>query len=270
MSRREFEAHLYYEEGEAAMRHLFRVAAGLDSLVVGENEILGQLREAFRLANEKGHVHSLLYRLFEKTLKLGKEVRTVTKINEGAVSIPAVAVELAQKIFGQLSGEKVMVLGTGQMGELTLQNLSQSGAEPLYVVSRSAESGQEVANRFGLQWLSMDAWASALTEVDILIASTAAPHVIVHPPQVRDAMARRRNRPLLLIDIAVPRNIEDDVHKLEDVYLYNIDDLQGVSAANLKLRQREVKQAEALAEKEVVFFRGWLERLKAPPNARTF
>ncbi len=266
----EFLPFLYRWQGKYAVRHLFRVAVGLDSLVIGENEILGQLREAFRLANQLETVHSLLYRLMEKALKIGKDVRTQTKINEGAVSIPSVAVELAEKIFGRLAGEKVMVLGTGEMSQLTLKNLKEAGACALYVVSRSEERGRLVAAEAEAEWVSLDGWYDYLAAVDILIASTAAPHPIVHFQQVGEVMKRRRHRPLFLIDIAVPRDIEPEVHSIDDVYLYNIDDLKSVAAANLKLRRREIEAADKLVEEAVLNFQSWLEQLAARPTLERF
>ncbi len=268
--RETFLHHLYQYEGKDAVRHIFRVASGLDSLVVGENEILGQLREAFLKAKEMGTVHSLLYRLMEKALKVGKEVRTETRINEGAVSVPSVAVELAEKIFGKLHGQKVMVLGTGEMGELTLKNLRNSGAEALCVVSRNRERGERLADLFGAEWVSLEGWDKHLAQVDILIASTAAPHPIVHFAQVEQLMKIRRNRPLFLIDIAVPRDIEAEINTLGDVYLYNIDDLKSVADANLKLRRAEVRSAERLAEEAVTRFQAWLEQLTARPTLERF
>ena len=265
-----YQSYLYRHEGKSAIHHLLRVAAGLDSLVVGENEILGQLRDAFRMANEVRSVHSLLYRLIEKALKLGKDVRTQTKINEGAVSIPSVAVELAEKIFGKLSGEKIMVLGTGEMSELTLKNLKSAGAQARYIVSRNQARGETVAAEFDSQWISFDDWPPYLEHVDILIAATSAPHPIVHADQVRKTMGKRRHRPLFLIDIAVPRDIDPQVNAIDDVYLYNVDDLKGVSASNLRLRRREIQAAELMIERALVDFQGWLEQLKARPTLERF
>lgn len=265
-----FQPYLYRHEGKSAIHHLFRVTAGLDSLVIGENEILGQVRDAFRMANEIKTVHSLLYRLIEKALKLGKEVRTATKINEGAVSIPSVAVELAEKIFGKLSGEKIMVLGTGEMSELTLKNLKNAGAEALYIVSRNQERGEAVASEFGSQWVSIEKWEQYLAQVDILIAATSAPHPIVHHDQVKKVMDQRRHRPLFLIDIAVPRDVEANVNSIDDVYLYNVDDLKGVSAANLRLRRKEIQAAETMIERALLDYQGWLEQLKARPTVERF
>lgn len=265
-----YQNEFYRYEGKSAIHHLFRVASGLDSLVVGENEILGQLRDAFRMANEARSIHSLLYRLIEKSLKLGKDVRTQTKINEGAVSIPSVAVELAEKIFGRLSGEKIMVLGTGDMSELTLKNLRSAGGHASYVVSRNQERGEVVAKEFDSQWVAYDQWSEYLEHVDILIAATSAPHPIVHPEQVKKAMAKRRQRPLFLIDIAVPRDIDPQVNAIENVYVYNVDDLKGVSAANLRLRRKEIQAAEVMVERALLDYQGWLEQLKARPTMERF
>lgn len=266
----EFAPYLYRFEGKEAVRHLFRVAAGLDSLVVGENEILGQLRDAFRTANDFRSAHSLLYRLMEKALKVGKDVRSATRINEGAVSIPSVAVELAEKIFGRLNGEKVMVLGTGEMSALTLSNLNSGGARALFVVSRSAERGEPLAAEYGARWVSLDHWEEHLAAVDILIASTAAPHPIIHYDAVKRVMEARRYRPLFMIDIAVPRDVDPRVNSIDDVYVYNIDDLKGVAASNLRLRRAEMQAAEELVERAVVDYQAWLEQLKARPVLEQF
>ena len=264
--RGQFECFAYRREGQEAIEHLFRVASGLDSMVVGENEILGQLREAFRQACEAGAVDSFLYRWVQRALQVGKLIRTKTKINEGAVSIPSVAVELAEKIFGRLSGEKVMVLGTGEMSELTLENLRKAGAEALYVMSRNEEHGRLLAESYGARWISHEDWNELLAEIDILIASTSAPHPIVKKERVELAMARRRRRPLFLIDIAVPRNIEPGIDELDDVHLYNIDDLEGLAQSNLRLRRKEVREAEHYVMRAVEEFQAWVEQLEAGPT----
>lgn len=262
--------YLYRHEGKYAVHHLFRVAAGLDSLVIGENEILGQIRDAFKLANEAKTVHSLLYRLMEKALKVGKDVRSKTKINEGAVSIPSAAVELAEKIFGKLSGEKIMILGTGEMSSLALKNLKSAGAEASYIVSRNKGRGEVLAMEYGAEWIGIEDWPDRLSRVDILIASTSAPHPIVRYDQVKKVMTKRRHRPLFLIDIAVPRDIEAHVNSLDDVYLYNVDDLKGIAASNLKLRRKEIEVSEAMVQEALLDYQGWVERLKARPTMERF
>jgi glutamyl-tRNA reductase len=177
-----------------------------------------------------------------------------------------VAVELAEKIFGRLAGEKVMVLGTGEMSELTLSNLRKAGGEALYVMSRSEERGRSLAESFGARWLSHEEWFRFLNDVDIVIASTSAPHPILKKEMVTRAMESRRNRPLFLIDIAVPRNIEAEINSLDDVYLYDIDDLQGVAQANLRLRRKEVREAEAHVINAIEEFLAWVEGLEAGPT----
>lgn len=268
--REEFLPFVFYRENDEMVRHLFRVASGLDSLVVGENEILGQLREAFRLANTAGSIHAFLCRLLEKALKIGKDIRTKTKINEGALSIPSVAVELAQKIFGRLTGEKVLVLGTGEMGLMTLRNLKHSGAEIMCVASRNPETGRKVATEFGAEWMSAETWPEKMEAIDILIASTSAEQAIVRSEQIKLLMKKRRHRPLFLIDIGVPRNVEPAVNTLDDVYLYNIDDLKSVAQSNLKLRQREIQDSEQMVEEAVLNFKSWKEQLQARPVLQKF
>ncbi len=266
IDRSRFEGYAYRLEGAPAIEHLFRVAAALDSMVVGENEILGQLREAFRAAQEAGTVDSFLYRWAERALRVGKLVRTKTRIGEGALSIPSVAVELAEKIFGDLSGKKIMVLGTGEMSELALGHLREAGAETLYVMSRNEERGRLLAESFGARWVSKEEWDNFLVPIDILITSTAAPHPIVKFETVKRVIDKRRHRPLFLIDIAVPRNIESEVHSLDDVYLYNIDDLQEVAQANLRLRAKEIREAEAYIREAVEEFQAGVEQLEAGPT----
>lgn len=255
----------YHLKNIDMIRHLFRVAAGLDSLVVGENEILGQLKTAFREAHEAGAVHSVLYRLVEKALKAGKDVRTRTKISEGAVSVPSAAVELAEKIFGNLSGEKVMVIGSGEMAALALDNLKTAGAVPAYVASRNRETGSNLAQKFGAEWIALENVSAHLARVDIVLSSTGSPEPILRFEQVREAIEERRRKPLFLIDIAVPRDIDSQVHQLEGVYLYNVDDLKSVTEANLHLRQKQIAEAEKIVTLAMHEFESWLESLRARP-----
>lgn len=262
---REIEPCLYHYSDDAAVRHLYRVASGLDSMVVGENEILGQLREAFRVASDMGTAHSVLFRLFEKTLKIGKDVRTKTKINEGAVSVPSVALDLAQKIFN-LSEEKVMVLGTGEMSLQICQGLKRAGAEIAYAAGRDFEKTRRFAMDFGAQPIVLGEWNEKLFETDILITSTSAQEPIVFRGEIQKQMEARKHRPLFIIDIALPRNVEPDVHTLEDVYLYNVDDLKQVAAENVKLRRREIQFAEELIDEAVISFKSWATQVEARPT----
>ena len=270
INRSQFEDSLYYHEGTEAIEHIFRVGAGLNSLVIGENEILGQLRDGFKLATSCGSVHSLLYRLLEKVLKTGKDVRAESKITRGAVSIPSVAVELAQKIFGSLENQKVMVIGTGEMATLTLKNLTQSGAPIHSIVSRNREKGEDLATQFHCKWVGLEDWHKELAEIDILVTSTSAPQPIITFDQIQSVMMKRKSSPLFLIDIAVPRDVEAEVDKLEDVYLYNVDDLQGVANANLRLRKQEVTFVEKRVVEAVDNFKAWMEQLSSRPTMERF
>ncbi|MBN1687994.1 MAG: glutamyl-tRNA reductase [Candidatus Omnitrophica bacterium] len=256
---------IYRYEGREVIHHLFRVAGGLDSMVIGENEILGQVRDAFLFARKKKAVGPWLHRLMEKALKVGKQIRTETKINQGAVSIPSVAVELARKIFGKIESENVMVLGTGEMSGLTLENLKASGARILYVVSRHESRGKQMAETFGAQWIPLGEWENYLGTVDILIASTSAPGPVVRCEQIERVMAKRNHRPLFLIDIGVPRNIEPHIQNIQDVYLYNIDDLKSLAASNLRSRREEIQSAEGLIDQAVSDYEIWAEQWKAKP-----
>jgi glutamyl-tRNA reductase len=268
--RNQFESYLYRYEGREAMKHLFRVSTGLDSLVVGEDEILGQMKDAFRLASEAGSIHSLLYRLLEKALKVGKDVRTETKINEGAVSIPSVVVDLARKIFGSIKDRQVLVLGTGEMAVLILKCLKKEGVKSPCVISRSKEKGEMLSREFGAHWVPFDGWEQHLASADIMIASTACPHPIVQFHAVKDVIESRHHRPLFLIDISVPRNIVPEVNLLDDVHLYNIDDLKGVGDANLRMREKEIQAAESIIDKAVTEYEVWFDQLKARPTMERF
>ncbi len=238
--------------------------------MLGENEILGQLRSAFRTAVELSALHSLLYRLTEKALKVGKDVRTRTHINEGATSIPSVVAALARKIFGKLSGRKVMVLGTGEMSTMTLRCLRDAGAKALCVISRNREKGEQIGKQFGADCVSFDGWEQYLASVDILIASTACPHPIVGLTQVRAAMESRAHRPLFLIDISVPRNISPEVNLLNGVSLYNIDDLKSEADSNLRSREKEISAAERMIDKAVADYMAWTDRFRAKPALERF
>ena len=257
--------YLYRYRGHEAAKHLFRVSSGLDSLVIGENEIYGQIRHAFRIANELKTLDSILYQLIERSLRLGKRVRSETKISEGAVSVSSIAVELAEKIFGKLTGERVLILGTGKMSELTMKHLVKAGAGEITVASRTYERALELSQKFGAKPIGFDAWLRALRTSDIVISSTSAPHPIVKFEDVESVMKERRHKPLFFIDIAVPRDVESRVGEIDDVYLYDIDDLKTVSEANLRLRKKEIAKCEIIIERELESFDQWYEFLEAGP-----
>ncbi len=260
-----YRSYLNFYHGRDVAEHLFRVASGLDSLVVGENEIYGQIRNAFRLANEIGSLDSILYQLVERALRTGKRARSETKISEGSVSVSSIAVELAEKIFGKLTGERVLILGTGKISELTMKHLVKAGAGEITVTSRTYERALELSQKYGAKPIGFDGWLSALRTSDIVISSTAAPHSIVKFEDVKSIMDARRHKPLFFIDIAVPRDIESRVGEIDDVYLYDIDDLKTVSEENLRLRKKEVLKCEAIIEHELESFDQWYEFLEAGP-----
>jgi len=259
-SRTEIEKHLYVLRHADVVKQLFRVASGLDSMIVGEPQIGGQVRTAFSVAQQIGALDSFLTQLFENTMRVAKKVRTETGVGEHAVSVPYAAVELAKKIFADLHGLQVLLLGAGDMGELTAEHLHQQNVRQVFVANRSYDRAAELARRFEGQAVQFDRLEEHLAECDIVIASTAAPHFVIEPEQVTRALEIRRKRNLFLIDLSVPRNINPDVARIDGAYLYNVDDLQQVADANLELRQQKARDAEQIVAKEVDAF---LKRLVA-------
>jgi glutamyl-tRNA reductase len=246
-----FEGHLYRLESREAIEHLFRVAASLDSMVVGEPQILGQLKSAYAIARIEGTVGGLLEQVMTRAFGVAKRVRTETGIGQMAVSVSYAAVELARSIFDTLKGRSVMIIGSGKMGELAAKHLHRSGAKRILVTNRTWERAQEMAAAFKGQAIEYSRFTSVLPEVDIVIASSGAPNYILHPADMQRVMAARKNKPMFLIDIAVPRNIDPGVNKLEGVILYDVDDLAGVVNENIKERTRQAEQAEAIVREEV-------------------
>ena len=247
-------AHLYSHEGQAAIRHLFRVVASLDSMVVGESQILGQVKEAFATAMDCGTVGSLLQRCLPRAFQIAKRVRSETDIARSSASVASAAVDLAAQIFGELRGRTVLVIGAGKMGDLSARHLRAAGVERLCVVNRTRARADELAQR--LQGTAYD-WAELdrlLAEVDIVICSTGASEPVLKRERVGRAMRARRGRWLFLIDIAVPRDVEPDVGRIENVYLYDVDALEEVVRANLDGRTREAHKAEQIVDGEVARF----------------
>jgi glutamyl-tRNA reductase len=243
--------YLYrYEDGEA-IRHLFRVAASLDSMVVGEPQILGQLKAAYALAKEHGAVSGFLDTLLTRAFNVAKRVRSETEIGSNAVSISYAAVELAREIFGSLGDKKIMIVGAGKMSELAARHLRRSGASQIYVTNRTYERAVEMARLFEGKIVDYTRFMSALPEVDIVIASSGAPHYIIIRDDMKKVIEARRNRPMFLIDIAVPRNIEPSINELDNVFLYDIDDLHRVVETNLQGRKESAEEAEAIILEEV-------------------
>jgi glutamyl-tRNA reductase len=265
-TRAELEKHLYILRHGDVVKHLFRVAAGLDSMIVGEPQIGGQVRKTFTTAQEMGTLDTLLTQLYENTMRVSKKVRTDTGIGEHAVSVPYAAVELAKKIFGDLRGLHVLLLGAGDMGELTAEHLHQQQVRQVFVGNRNYERAKELANRFRGSAVAFDQVDEHLGRCDIVIASTAAPHYLIEAEHVARALEVRRNRSLFLIDLAVPRNISPAVAEIDGAYLYNVDDLQQVADANRGLRERKAVDAEQIVLREVESFRKRLVAQDAVPT----
>jgi glutamyl-tRNA reductase len=261
-ARGELEKHVYILRHSDVLKHLFRVASGLDSMIVGEPQIAGQVRAAFQASRERGALDSLL----SQTMRVAKKVRTDTGIGEHAVSVPYAAVELARKIFGDLRGLQVLLLGAGEMGELTAEHLSAFGLEQIFVANRSYDRALELADRFQGQAIKYEGIEPYLATCDIVIASTAAPHFVVERGHVEKALATRRRRSLFLIDLCVPRNIEPSIAGIDGAYLYNIDDLQHVADANREIRQQRAGEAEEIVDREVDAFRRRLIAQDAVPT----
>ncbi len=238
-------------EQRAAIEHLFRVASSLDSMVVGEPQILGQLKAAFTAAKTEGAVGGILELILSRAFFVAKRVRTETGIGHMAVSVSYAAVELARKIFGSLAGKKIMIVGGGKMSQLAARHLRRSGASHLFVTNRTPERASQLAELFQGTAVDYLRFTAMLPEVDILIASSAAPHFILSVDDMQRVIAARKNRPIFLIDIGVPRNIQPEVNKIDNVFLYDIDDLQGVVSSNLREREREAAHAEQIVQQEV-------------------
>lgn len=250
-SQLDFRYHMYVHEGANALRHLFRVSAGLDSMVLGETEITGQVKQAYETAHAGGLTGGVLNRVFQKAMQTAKEIRTRTNIGRGATSVGSVAVELAEKIFGdQLARQTVIIIGAGQMGETCVRHLAKKGAQSVLVANRNLERAQQLAAEFGGQAMHFDDCLTAMANADIVVASTGCPKTLLHKPEIEKLMQARRQRPLFLIDIAVPRNIAADVQDIDNVYLYNIDDLEALVRENVRLREQDLALCSQIIEQK--------------------
>ena len=247
----DFEPYLYVREGDEAVRHLFSVAGGLDSMVLGETEITGQLKHAYQTAQESKLTGRVLNRAFQTALQTAKEIRTNTQVGRGSTSIGSVAVDLAGKIFaGDLSDKTVMIIGAGKMGEACVRHLSKKGARSVLVSNRSFDRAVNLANEFGGRAIRFDGCLEAMAQADIVVSSTGSPQTILHREDVDRVMSARRNRPLFLIDIAVPRDIDPEIQHLDNVYLYNIDHLEKLVRENLRLREAELARCREIIEEK--------------------
>jgi glutamyl-tRNA reductase len=237
---------LYTLSEPQSIHHLFKVACGLDSMVLGETEILGQLKKAYDLALQHQHTGPRLNKAFQRAFNVAKHVRTETSIQRGSISVGSVAVELAEKIFSSLDGRHVMVIGAGDTSEKTARALMSRGAKSIVVANRSFDRAQALAAEFGGRAVNFDDWSGEFGHIDIAISSTAAPHHILNRAKLEPLMKLRKNRPLLLVDIAVPRDIDPEVNLMPNVYLYNIDDLQAIAEDYLQQRKEEIVRCEKI------------------------
>ncbi len=259
---------LYIYNDQEAIRHIFRVGASLDSMMVGEPQILGQVKDAYRIAVDNKSSSVILNRLMHRTFSLAKRIRTETGIAGSAVSISFAAVELAKKIFGDLTGKGVLLIGAGEMAELAATYLLNNNVAQMLVTNRTFSRAVELAEQFQGSAISFDETESQLLRVDIIITSTASPEPIISFDQVRRIMKGRKNRPLFFIDIAVPRNVESRVNEIGNVFVYDIDDLKGIIDDNVGKRQAEAMKAERMVDEEVLKFSAWLRTLKVVPTIR--
>ncbi|MBI5231503.1 MAG: glutamyl-tRNA reductase [Coriobacteriales bacterium] len=266
LDRHELVRYLYISEGEAVVRHLFRVVASLDSMVLGEAQILGQVKDAYQYSLDGGGSQRIFNKLFRQSFEVGKRVRTETDIGENAVSISYAAVELAKKVFDNLDGRTILVLGAGKMSELTAKHLVANGVHNVLVANRTFERAVELAERFDGEAIPYEDLFTRLRETDILISSTAATHYVVTKDKVAPSLRGRRGEPLFMIDIAVPRDIDPACNDLDDVFLYDIDDLNGVVESNLEERMREAQRAEVIIEEEISSFERWIESMEVVPT----
>ena len=262
-SEADFSEHIYVKEGEEAVRHLFAVAGGLDSMVLGETEITGQVKQAYQAAQEAKLTGRITNRLFQTALQTAKEIRTQTGIGRGATSVGSVAVELAERIFDRnLSQKTVMIIGAGKMGEACVRHLAKKGARSVLVSNRSHERAVNLAQEFGGRAVRFDDCLKGMTEADIVVSSTGSPLTILHRAELAQVMQARRNRPLFLIDIAVPRDIDADVQQLANVYLYNVDHLESLVRENVKLRTQELARCQTIIAEQT---KALMTKLNPPP-----
>jgi glutamyl-tRNA reductase len=268
MSERELAPHLYEHVDGDALRHVLRVASSLDSMVVGEPQILGQTKEAWQRAVECAAAGPILGRLFQQALATGKRVRTETRLAERPVSVARLAVDLARQIFEDLSGKSALLVGAGDMIELALEALRGAGLESIRVANRTAERAAALAARFGASAHGLDELARLLPEVDVVLTSIGGDPPVLGPELVGGALRARRDRPMFVIDLGVPRNVDPAIDALDTVYRYDIDDLGALAQENVELRRQETVRAEAIVEEQRQLFDGWLSALRAVPTIR--
>ncbi|ASK63050.1 glutamyl-tRNA reductase [Virgibacillus phasianinus] len=261
----EFSSYLRIEESDGVVEHLFKVAAGLDSMVLGETQILGQVKQAFLTAQKMKTTGTILNELFKQAITFAKKAHKETAISEHAVSISYAAVELAKKIFGDLQNKHIVIFGAGKMGELAVKNLQGSGATKITMINRTFEKAVELAEKFGAVSEHAENLMDVLHDADILISSTGADSVVITREMLDPIQRKRKGSPLFLVDIAVPRDIDPEVGKLDSIFLYDIDDLQDIVDQNLASRQKAAESIAVMVEKEIVTFKEWLQTLGVVP-----
>lgn len=257
--------YLFIKEDDVAIEHLFRVTCGLDSMILGETQILGQVRDSFLLAQTHHTTGTMFNELFKEAVTLAKKAHSETAINENPVSISYAAVELSKQIFGRLEDKHILIVGAGKMSELTAQHLNSQGVSKITVMNRTFEKAVELAKRFSGQASDMSEMAGALVEADILISSTGARGYILNSGFVKSVVKQRKGRPLFIVDIAVPRDIDPDINDIEGIFLYDIDDLEGIVQANLEGRKEAAEEINLFIEEQLVLFKQWLQTLGVVP-----
>jgi glutamyl-tRNA reductase len=262
----EFEQHLYFYHCDKAAEHFFNVIASLDSMVIGETQILGQVKDAYRIAVEMGNTGTILNKLFHLGIEAGKRVRAETKISDGILSISSAAVDLAKKVLGNLSTRTAMVIGAGEMSVLTAKHLAAAGIKKMYFANRTIENAQPLAEQFGGGALLLDEKDTVLAECDIVISSTCAPHFIITPDGIKTVMAQRKHRALFCIDIAAPRDIHPDVGRIPNVFLFTIDDLSQVVSENSRSRENEIGKTREIVQEELEKYYAWFRTQKVLPT----
>lgn len=262
----QFENSLYQYVGDQAVRHTLQVAASLDSMVVGEPQILGQMKEAYRRATVEKTSGVILNKLLHRTFFVAKKIRTETGIGDHAVSISYAAIELGKKIFGDLEGKRVMLVGAGEMAELAVEHLIRNRAGTITVANRTFSRGVELADRFRGKAIKFEEIIDCIQAVDIVISSTGATEYVLRRDQIKEAMKSRRNRSLFFIDIAVPRDIDPDINRINNAYVYDIDDLKGIVDENIQDRNREAVKAQRIIDEAVIGFRKWYDTLAVVPT----
>ncbi|WP_227936695.1 glutamyl-tRNA reductase [Alkalihalobacillus deserti] len=265
LDKEDFIAYLDIREDHHAIEHLFRVSCGLDSMVLGETQILGQVKDSFLLAQEHGATGTIFNQLFKQAVTLAKKAHTGTEIGSHAVSVSYAAVELGKNIFGDFSGKHVVILGAGKMSELTAKHLHSNGAEQITVINRTEAKAIELAARFLGQARPMEELQRTLAEADVVISSTGARDFVITKETLAGSMKKRKGRPLFMVDIAVPRDLDPALAEFDEVYLYDIDDLQNIVEANLAERKREAEKIEIMVEAEIDEFKQWLNTLGVVP-----